>query len=1212
MNSKDRLETAEMLLLQKETETPNKISSSENASTTQSTAEETTDVSSAVVNSDNLTESLEQQQQQQQNNCIVPTEDLPKIDQYILDSITAAASSSSTSITSTNMGFAGYNNQNYCVNGTSNGTQNSTSSAVVDSHEMPQLLNILNELLDGQDISSLANSGGNGDNIMVEEQEENYEDDSPRKDDPDEIVKVVIQQRLQGISKEEQQLRRRMDFLIRRLYKLVSRSTGMHVSEEIAGFLEHVARYSKKKEIKEKSHMSTKFPYLNSANLQPTTVTPPLSDLLASPTFSSEPPINLLSSPSTSNSQEQQHGKQQSLPPQTSTTTNTTINDSNTNDNTATIDVIEPSTKNESLKPVPMKEMKSFLRRIDNVSSMQSTVLTKRALAFKYFSKSSTASSSNLNQTLKLESSFNVSAIPKCEDADVDQIDQTSGLLMSEMRLIENQIDSDATASSTGGESADEMTVYNNNYQQPLSISKRAAYKYAKDRGAVASRWCWLATQISEVDIKIRQCNDYRRFVREGKGVVELETKSVEGHELPGNNLSATYSAESENDEGENTSARIRPFVKSKFRKRKLVRIAHLHQTSEKAARPSTLKCGCSWPLQPCALCTARLDPTAPRECTDILPETERVALLDPCFHPVLSFPEDVSSSVHLEAIMNIPEWQTKMIRSSPKSIMKHATKQLDLLSGGNGSFKDDYKLFGMAKPNAFDIDKKMRKNNIDALTGKRKYTKRFMKMDGQLAGNKDMKERKKYKKRRPSLGLNQSMHVPRKYTFKKRLRKLDGYHHQHLNGINGSDKHFDPYNRSKNSSPTPNHKSERSTEPRRSRNYDIDNIVIPYSVAAAGRIEILSYKEIPTPKWREITTDEDDQQLITEEENARTTGEVPTEDVTDESITFIHEKALADERKKFETYLKFPLTSRSRANRRIDSRGNESSGANTPTPDQTPVHGDLETSIPSPLDNSVFHETPSITALLNNVNGRKERKRTTSKKDEVNDGGGGYLSGANSRCISPEPIKEIIPAYEPLNFPLSDVSLHRMKRAMPMEHLKPINNKHSNLITSLETGTSHVNHQHHSMQTNVISLKHARPIKRRKHNDSISESILIKEKLPSASLATIGKNNNVLIPRNRTILDKIDLKGTDEATLKKLINNNNGDLINGDDFNDDEDDNSDDEMDDNSDSETVTGDESLFEPEEVSEEETESEEEYLDEVELDRKHYRSNKRITL
>lgn len=74
----------------------------------------------------------------------------------------------------------------------------------------------------------------------------------------------------------------------------------------------------------------------------------------------------------------------------------------------------------------------------------------------------------------------------------------------------------------------------------------------------------------------------------------------------------------------------------------------------------------------------------------------------------------------------------------------------------------------------------------------------------------------------------------------------------------------------------------------------------------------------------------------MVEEDQCRTIGGVPKEDVTDESITVIHEKALLDERRKFETYLKFPLTSRSRANRRIDSRGNESSGANTPTPGTT------------------------------------------------------------------------------------------------------------------------------------------------------------------------------------------------------------------------------------------------------------------------------------
>lgn len=37
---------------------------------------------------------------------------------------------------------------------------------------------------------------------------------------------------------------------------------------------------------------------------------------------------------------------------------------------------------------------------------------------------------------------------------------------------------------------------------------------------------------------------------------------------------------------------------------------------------------------------------------------------------------------------------------------------------------------------------------------------------------------------------------------------------------------------------------------------YDINNIVIPYSIAASTRVERIQYKEIPTPGWRNIEED--------------------------------------------------------------------------------------------------------------------------------------------------------------------------------------------------------------------------------------------------------------------------------------------------------------------------------------------------------------------
>lgn len=71
-------------------------------------------------------------------------------------------------------------------------------------------------------------------------------------------------------------------------------------------------------------------------------------------------------------------------------------------------------------------------------------------------------------------------------------------------------------------------------------------------------------------------------------------------------------------------------------------------------------------------------------------------------------------------------------------------------------------------------------------------------------------------------------------------------------------------------------------------------------------------------------------------------------EDLMPETVQRRHEQALNEERKKFSTFLKFPWSTRSRANRRIDSRA-ESSGTNTPDPTspaaKTPQHlgGDHE-----------------------------------------------------------------------------------------------------------------------------------------------------------------------------------------------------------------------------------------------------------------------------
>lgn len=390
---------------------------SEDALETSTTSTADTNIidASAVVNSDNLLESLDQANSQPNSNAC---DDNPKLEQLLLDQLVAAAvtSASSTGVTSS-LGLLGGSG-----NGSGGSLQCSQNSN--DQVEMPQLMSILNELLDGSDLCALTNNGGNGDTMQelrdMDDQEEAYEDDSPRKDDPDEIERARVAQKLDEISQVEQQLHRKMDFLIRRLYKLVARSSGMHASEEVAGFVEHIARHYKRKEKELKEQTAAK-----SGDIQGL-LTPPESEL----------PENLLSSP------------QKSHEPNAK-------------------DVIDTSFVLDKLRPVAPGDMKSALRRIESISTMQSTNLSKRTYVAKYFNKPPT---SHLMSMSKSMINALTNTVTRFELHDADMVDEVSGLLETELRIIGKNVDSDATASSSGGESADEMIAYNNQQQQPLSM----------------------------------------------------------------------------------------------------------------------------------------------------------------------------------------------------------------------------------------------------------------------------------------------------------------------------------------------------------------------------------------------------------------------------------------------------------------------------------------------------------------------------------------------------------------------------------------------------------------------------------------------------------------------------------------------------------------------------------------------------------------------
>lgn len=210
---------------------------------------------------------------------------------------------------------------------------------------------------------------------------------------------------------------------------------------------------------------------------------------------------------------------------------------------------------------------------------------------------------------------------------------------------------------------------------------KRAVWKYLTERAAIAARWTWLQAQISDLEYRIRQHSDLHKKIRATKCPVELEGASppqsvpsspsaVNGYrgQLPGASPISGKSTEVPangkwslfvffwfdlNDKiyflgatiqnyVEHQCARTRP-LSSTFRKRKLLQVGGLHAVSKKAARPSSIRCGCSFPWTPCAVCTGRTDPTHPRDVAESLGKRERIALLDPGFHPVFSMPEGIN-----------------------------------------------------------------------------------------------------------------------------------------------------------------------------------------------------------------------------------------------------------------------------------------------------------------------------------------------------------------------------------------------------------------------------------------------------------------------------------------------------------------------------------------------------------------------------------------
>nr|CAD7399954.1 unnamed protein product [Timema cristinae] len=434
--------------------------------------------------------------------------------------------------------------------------------------------------------------------------------------------------------------------------------------------------------------------------------------------------------------------------------------------------------------------------------------------------------------------------------------------------------------------------------------------------------------------------------------------------------------------------------MRSAFRKRRLLPTDGLHRTSKKAARPSSVRCGCRpGPLgSSCPLCTGRSDPMEGQQ-PDTLTAGERIALLDPTFHPVLSFRDgtwkaifrgsvptfglreiekpdrdsnfdlpinsslvhcesspfdhattkagvnilNIPSGLHYDAVMRMAEWQQRTLRTlrAAKVVDKDRGLQ-DRRTKAQHQHTQQHvrRKYIRRKPLASSTLTAKIKHKLSVRGRKPKNHHQEV---GKLSLHR-MRQRRRQSSRGPATPntiVAMSAIVPA-LTVAGADEEAEG--EESMAGsknpspipsplgfslaltVAGADEEAEGEESmagSKNPSPIPSPlgfslgKDLLSYRRKRENSYDIDNIVIPYSIAAATRVEKLPYKEIPTPKWRvaELNTKLD---LKNNGMVRHSSEDSDVEDLNEDTIVARHERCEVDEKKKFMSYLKFPHSGRS------------------------------------------------------------------------------------------------------------------------------------------------------------------------------------------------------------------------------------------------------------------------------------------------------------
>ncbi|XP_077349714.1 KAT8 regulatory NSL complex subunit 1-like [Lithobates pipiens] len=138
-------------------------------------------------------------------------------------------------------------------------------------------------------------------------------------------------------------------------------------------------------------------------------------------------------------------------------------------------------------------------------------------------------------------------------------------------------------------------------------------------------------------------------------------------------------------------AARARPLRGHK--KRSLVRSSDVSSLSRKPQKPLSAKCGCDPPTT-CILCGCKTYAKTSHPSTMAL--NEQIALMDPSYHPILSFPYDTPFHLHFQSLLK----EDRQFRVSNKlKILKLSQLAKKPQDSGRSMFRDDRQYKGMSGP---------------------------------------------------------------------------------------------------------------------------------------------------------------------------------------------------------------------------------------------------------------------------------------------------------------------------------------------------------------------------------------------------------------------------------------------------------------------------------------------------------------------------------